>query len=140
MLLSSRMLRSQPIAGKILHMSELRALPPEPWGRRLRRVREDVGGLNMDQATAAMARYVVVSTATISRLEGLPAIPADPRQLRTAFVLCVICGVDPAELGLAPKDTAAALPGAVRDAIGKDFPALSTKWLTTAPPAARRAA
>jgi hypothetical protein len=114
-------------------MTELRALPPEPWGRRLRRAREDVGGLNMDQATAAMARYVVVSTATISRLEGLPVIPADPRQLRTALVLCVICGVDPAEVGLAPKDTGAALPGVVRDAIGKEFPALSTRWETRGP-------
>jgi hypothetical protein len=112
----------------MLHMAELRALPPEPWGRQLRRVREDVAGLSMDRATAAMARYVVVSTATISRLESLAAIPADPRQSRTAFVLCVICGVDPAELGLAPKDTGAALPGVVRDAIGEDFPALSTRW------------
>jgi hypothetical protein len=118
-------------------MGELRVLPPEPWGRRLRRVREDVGGFNMEQATAEMARYLLVSTASISRLEGLAEIPGDPRQLRTAFVLCLICGVDPAELGLAPKDSVAALPGAVRDALGKDFPALSIGWLTARPLASR---
>ncbi|HSS09405.1 MAG TPA: hypothetical protein VLL25_05945 [Acidimicrobiales bacterium] len=98
----------------------------------MRRAREDVARLRLDQATERMARFLIVSTATISRLESLAEIPTDPRQLRTAFVACLVYGVDPAEMGLSPKGLPVlnSLPSTVRDALAKEFPAVVTSRLS----------
>ena len=58
------LLATGALSCKMLHVSsELRALPPEPWGRRLRRVREDVRLVSgwMDQAGIKTGRYDGVS-------------------------------------------------------------------------------
>jgi hypothetical protein len=87
-------------------------------------MREDVAGLNLTQATEAMSQFQLVSLSSISRLEARTEIPDDPRQLRSALVLCLVCGVDPAELDLAPKELIPGFPGVVSEALV----ALSTKW------------
>jgi hypothetical protein len=85
----------------------------------------------MEEATEAAAEFIMVSTATISRLERLAEIPGNRHQLAIALVLCLVYGVDPAGVGLGPKEQPGAintLPGAVREALRQEFPATSTKW------------
>lgn len=108
----------------LLHMSiavdtALLQLPPEPWGRRLTRAREDVAGLTQSEALAIVGNYVATSDAMISRLESATERPTGQRttrRLQLAFALCMIYGVDPAELDLSPND----LPPGLRGLIRKD--------------------
>ena len=83
-------------------------VPPEPWGRRLLRAREDVAGLNLDEAAATAGHYVMTTASTISRLERLPTEPTGPRQRsrrQLAYVLCAyVYNVDPADFGLSSED------------------------------------
>lgn len=50
-------------------------LPPEPWGRKMRRAREDVADLTLGQAAELASSYILTSASTISRLEQLDAPP-----------------------------------------------------------------
>lgn len=94
----------------ILQMSEqtaytaLRAMPPEPWGRKMRRAREDVAEMSLERAVAAAGDYLLTSTSTISRLESSTDVPTMARQRQLALVLCLAYDVDPAEFGLSPDD------------------------------------
>lgn len=94
----------------------LRHLPPEPWGRRLKRAREDIAGFNLNQAAAMAGYFVICSDSTISRLETLHEMPEGPRGSRRrqlAYVLCLAYRIDPIDLGLDSNDTppGLALPG-----------------------------
>jgi hypothetical protein len=113
--------------------AKLRKLPPETWGRRLRRMREDVAGMNLTEATEAMAQFQLVSLSSVSRLEARTERPDDPRLLRTALLLCLVCGVDPAELDLVPKELVDGFPSVVSNALEQEFRAASTKWYSRRP-------
>lgn len=82
-------------------------IPPEPWGRRLARVRQDVAGMTLAEAMRAASRVMLTTDVTISRLEALPVVPAGPRQgsrRQLAYVLCRSYRVDPEEFGLSEND------------------------------------
>jgi hypothetical protein len=74
------------MTSEAVRVGSLRPLPPEPWGRKMRRARESAG-LNMDETIAAMSRYHIVSTASISRLESQDhhQPPNSPPLRRTAW-------------------------------------------------------
>lgn len=128
----------------MLHMSEaalhadqpiLRRLPPEPWGRRLRRAREDVAGYTLAEAVGLAGRFVLVTDSTISRLEAMEVQPSGPRaggRRQLAYILSVAYGVDPAEFGLSPDDLPPGLSIPPRSR-GDDGSVLSTKWYTGNP-------
>ena len=107
----------------------LRHLPPEPWGRRLTRAREDVAGLNLDEAATLAGHWMLTSKATISRLEQQPELPAGHRsgsRRQLAYVLCLAYRVDPADFGLGPGD----LPVGLRIPPRRDS---STTWYEDQP-------
>jgi transcriptional regulator with XRE-family HTH domain len=79
---------------------QLKSIPPEPWGSRIRRAREDVAGLTNEQAAAELNKYTSGSMSTISRLEHSPSVPPQRRTREKAILLCHIYGIDPAELDL----------------------------------------
>ena len=81
----------------------LRHLPPEPWGRKMRRAREDVAGLSLAAAAELVSPYLFTSGSNISRMEQLDGVPsgAQSRSRRhLAVVLVLAYGMDPAEFGL----------------------------------------
>jgi len=85
----------------------VRHLPPEPWGRRMKRAREDVAHLSLDKAAKLISPYVFTSASNISRMESLTEAPhraqsRSRRQLATVLVLSY--GMDPAEFGLGDDD------------------------------------
>ena len=82
---------------------QLRTLPPEPWGVRLRRARE-MHGFSQDEAAARIADFIETSGATLSRLEKLDRPPTSRKRRRLAWALCVSYGVDPEDLGLTDHD------------------------------------
>jgi hypothetical protein len=91
-------------------MARALPLPPEPWGSKFRRAREDVGGYNrLEDVAREVSRYKLCSTATISRMENLPGLPTTRSARATAYIACVIYGVDPSELDLDPDDVPAEL-------------------------------
>lgn len=80
-------------------------LPPEPWGAKFRRAREDVGRYrSLEEAAAAISGYKLCSGSTLSRLEHEPFPPANRGSRATAFVACWVYNVDPAHLDLDPDD------------------------------------
>ena len=81
----------------------LRALPPEPWGVRLRRARE-LHGFTQEHAAGRLGDFMETTGATISRLESLDVAPDTPKRRRLAWALCVSYGVDPVDLGLTNED------------------------------------
>jgi hypothetical protein len=101
---------------KILHMTTatiskpshaFAAVPPEPWGRRLERVRHDVAHYSLDEAATLAGNYMLTTASTISRLESVDEEPTGNRQRsrrNLAYVLCMAYNVDPAEFGLGPSD------------------------------------
>lgn len=82
----------------------LKPIPPEPWGSRLRRAREDVAHLTGEQAVAHLGEYVSSSASTVSRLEHSPDVPHQRRTREKAILLCYVYGVDPHELDLNPEE------------------------------------
>lgn len=111
----------------------LQHMPPEPWGRRLLRAREDVAGYSMEQAVELVSTYMLTTKSTISRLEQQTEAPnghraAGRRQL--AYILCVAYGVDPADFGLTPDDLPPGISRAMRthESQGRG---LSTNWYRT---------
>lgn len=91
-------------------IDDLPPLPPEPWGRRLKRAREDVAQVSLDAAASALSAYIFVSGPTLSRLESRTIAPIDRRQRGTAYLACVGYGVNPAELGLTAEDLPPGIP------------------------------
>jgi hypothetical protein len=110
------------MTSEAVRVGSLRPLPPEPWGRKMRRARESAG-LNMDETIAAMSRYHIVSTASISRLESQDhhQPPNSPPLRRTAYVACLVYGIEPESIGLPVDGMWAVLPAAVADALSEDF-------------------
>jgi hypothetical protein len=85
----------------------LRHMPPEPWGRRLSRAREDLADLNLDQAAALAGFWMRTTRSTVQRLETLQAVPTGPKsgsKRQLAYVLCLAYRVDPADFDLSPDD------------------------------------
>lgn len=85
----------------------LRHLPPEPWGDKLRRARK--GSLNIRTQTMAAlaierATGRTMSDATLSRLESREEAPGDRSMRRNAYMLAIVYGFDPADLGLTLDD------------------------------------
>lgn len=90
-----------------LEARQFTPIPPEPWGRRLARVREDVAGYTLDEAVALAGNFMLTTASTVSRLEGLDSEPVGNRQgsrRQLAYVLCRAYGVNPAEFGLTAND------------------------------------
>lgn len=97
----------------------------------MKRAREDVAGLRLDQAADLASAWVLTSSATISRLEDRADMPTGGRsrsQRQRAYILCLAYGVDPAELGLGPDDlpTNMVIPARTLGEQGKP----STIWFT----------
>lgn len=91
--------------------SALSVLPPESFGRKMRRAREDVAELTLSEAAEGVNRWMVTSAATIGRLEQLEHPPGDRRRRQLAYTACVVYGIDPVQLGLSVEGIpAGALP------------------------------
>jgi hypothetical protein len=85
-------------------------LPPERWGSKFRRAREDVGGYSrLEDAAAQVSRYKLTSASALSRMERLDGPPPNRSTRGTAYIACVVYGVDPSDLDLDPDDVPAAL-------------------------------
>lgn len=89
-------------------------LPPEPWGSKFRRAREDVAGYKLEVAAEAVSRYKLTSASALSRMEKREGPPPNRSARGTAYIACVIYGVDPADLDLDPDDVPAALLGMIK--------------------------
>jgi transcriptional regulator with XRE-family HTH domain len=79
---------------------QLKTIPPEPWGSRIRRAREDVAGLTNEEAARELNKYTSGSMSTISRLEHSPSVPPQRRTREKAILLAYIYRVDPVDLDL----------------------------------------
>ncbi len=79
-------------------------LPPEPWGRRLKRAREDVAGLRLEDAARKVAYFHPISDATLCRLEARAEVPTTRSQLAASYIACLVYGVDPEDLDLNGDD------------------------------------
>lgn len=84
----------------------LRRLDPEPWGSRMTRARETsrFAPSLKKAATWIGGKTRPISEATISRLESRTTVPSDQSRRRTAFLLCLLYEVEPADLDLTPDD------------------------------------
>jgi hypothetical protein len=102
-------------SGNILHVAEqaaettiwYRQMPPEPWGRKLKRARWDLNHYTINEAVTLAGHYMMTSDAAVSRLESLDDVPHGPRSRRNRQLACVLCHayrVDPAEFGLSDDD------------------------------------
>lgn len=94
-------------------MNDLGSLPPEPWGWKMKRAREEYAALTLDQAADAIGRYMHTSTASISRMEDSEGVPTDKRRRALACIASLTYGLDPEQFGVTvddvPASTAAAL-------------------------------
>jgi hypothetical protein len=105
--------------------AELGELPPEPWGRRLRRAREDVGGYtNVDRAAEKVSRYQLTTGSTLARLEKLDEPPTNRQRRVLATIALIIYGIDPEPFGLGRDD----LPPAIYAQLRKSRPKF--EWIT----------
>lgn len=82
---------------------QLRPLPPEPWGFRLKRARE-LQHFSQEHAAERLRDFYVTSEATISRMEALAEPPKTKKRRQLAWALLVSYGVDPTDLGLTIED------------------------------------
>lgn len=81
----------------------LPSLPPEPFGRKLTRAREDVARLRLDQLASVISQWHPCNPATLSRLENDPAMMPN----KNPIIMClavVACGFDPQSFGLSWDD------------------------------------
>ena len=107
----------------MLHMTSTKKrkrgaqLPPEPWGRRMRRAREDYAGLSQDRAVDAISQVALVDATTIGRLERLEEPPTSPKRRRMAYLLCLVYGLDPEQFGLDDGD----VPPGIRRLIDEGY-------------------
>jgi hypothetical protein len=79
----------------------LRALEPEPWGRRLARARANAG-YSLRDVEARLTPHV--SRAGLARLEDRPSVPVRPADRARAILVLLLYGVDPADFDLGPDD------------------------------------
>lgn len=99
----------------------LPALPPEPWGWKLKRAREQYAGMTLDDAVAQLSRYIIVHPTTINRLERLDTPPvgrAAKRHRQMAYVLAMIYGLDPEQFGLLDEDVPEGMLAALHADLG----------------------
>ena len=82
----------------------LASLPPEPFGRKLCRIREDVAEILIEDLARRISQWTPVSSATLSRLEHATEVPSRDQARLVATLFCIACGVDPAEVGLGFDD------------------------------------
>lgn len=75
-------------------------LPPESWGRRLRRARIDCGGMTLEEAAENISTRWPISHTSLGRLEAMPTVPTLRKQRITAVYALVLYGVDPTDFGL----------------------------------------
>jgi hypothetical protein len=99
-------------------------LPPEPWGRRLRRAREDFAGLKLPEAAEAVSRYQLTTGSTLARLEYLDGPPTNRQRRVLATLALVIYGIDPEPFGLGRRD----LPPAIYAQLKRARPSFA--WFT----------
>lgn len=100
-------------------------IPPEPWGRRLSRVREDIAQLTLHQAAELANNFMITSYGSINRLERTTEAPTGRLRRQLAFVLCRAYRVDPAEFGLGEDDIP---PGVAIPDRSAEVAVTSTKW------------
>lgn len=62
------------------------------------------GDLRLEDAARKVSYFHPVSDATISRMENRDTPPVKRSQRHTAYVACVIYGIDPDDLGLDGSD------------------------------------
>lgn len=78
-------------------------LPPEPFGRKLTRAREDIAKMSMEVLADRISLWHACTPATISRLERRPELM--PAANPIIMVLAVLgCGFDPSAFGLSLDD------------------------------------
>lgn len=105
--------------------SPLGVLEPEPWGRRIKRAREDHAGLTLDQAVERIGQFRLTSTGSISRMEASPNEPLEPRRRELACVAAIVYGIHPAEFGVGSDD----VPPGTKAQVEAVYPGvLSTIW------------
>jgi len=110
------------------------AIPPEPWGWKLKRARWDLNHMTLNDAVRLAGYYMAASEAAISRLESAAVAPHGPRSLRMrqlAYVLCLVYNVDPAEFGLSGDDPPPGWSIPPRT-LGPDGRPSVTRWYVTA--------
>lgn len=103
----------------------LGSLPVEPWGRRIKRAREDYAGLTLDEAVAAIGQFKLTSTGSLSRMESSEGEPTDRRRRELACVAAIVYGLDPGQFGVGSDD----LPPGTVSQINATYEGLvSTIW------------
>lgn len=120
---------------RTLHHDGYRAMPPEPWGRKLKRARWDLNRFTLDDAVRLVGQFMLTSGGSISRLEDLDEMPSGGRSAsrrQLAYILCLCCQVDPAEFGLSSDDLPPGLTIPARTLNDQGEPA-STKWSSEIP-------
>lgn len=71
--------------------------------------------MTLEDAVAAIGRYMLTSTATIARLENLPDEPSGGTRRALACVAAISYGLDPAQFGVGLGDVPAAIADAIRN-------------------------
>ena len=102
--------------------SQVRHLPPEPWGAKMRRAREDVAGMSMETAVHELGRYLSASMSTVSRIEHSSELPPQKRTREKAILLCRVYGIDPAELDLDLEDLPEYMRRLVESSVTRRYP------------------
>lgn len=111
-----------------------KTLPPPSWGWEIKRAREEIAGLTLDQVTEAVSKFLNVTPSTISRLEKLDHTPRRLGQMRQrylAYLLSLTYGIDPSVFDLDDDD----VPPAVLDVV-REQGVPSTRWYGDGPPGA----
>lgn len=101
-------------------------LPAEPWGWRLKRVREKHLDWTIAEVIERLERYMVTSSGAISRLEALDECPADRRRRALAAALVYVYGLDPRPFGVGRDD----LPPAIYAGLNKQSRKPKFAWTT----------
>lgn len=69
--------------------------------------------MTLDEAVAAVGRYMLTSTASISRMEDSLGEPTDPRRRALAYLCALVYKLEPEQFGMTLEDLPAALAAAV---------------------------
>jgi hypothetical protein len=93
-----------------MSITDLRPAPPENWGKRFKRCREEVATL--EQVDYALGNHV--SRSTLNRLEKSGTEPTSPKMRERACLVALYCGYMPEEFGLSFDDLSPGIdPGVV---------------------------
>lgn len=88
----------------------LERLAAEPFGAKLRRARE-ARRLQTREVAQIVSRVVMVSHATIARLEKELNAPTDRRRRSVAVLCALLYGIEPEDFGLSLEDLPPLLDG-----------------------------